>query len=36
MTSSAYTTQEARDKNIDEYNISADAYTTWSNENFLM
>ena len=34
--SSSYTAQEARDKNIDEYNAAADAYTSWSNENILM
>ena len=34
--SSAYTDQEARDKNIDEYNATAGAYTRWSNENIQM
>jgi ubiquinone/menaquinone biosynthesis C-methylase UbiE len=30
------TEQEARDKNIEEYNQTADAYDTWSQENILM
>ena len=34
--SSPYTEQEARDKNIEEYNAVADLYTAWSNENLLM
>ena len=28
--------QEARDKNIDEYNKTADAYDEWCKENVLM
>jgi hypothetical protein len=32
----SYTEQEARDKNIEEYNAAADAYTSWSNDNILM
>ena len=28
--------QQARDKNIEEYNKAADAYDEWSNQNILM
>ena len=30
------TSQEARDKNIEEYNKTADAYDLWCQENILM
>lgn len=30
------TEQEARDKNMEEYNKTADAYDTWCQENVLM
>ena len=31
-----YTEQQARDKNIEEYNQTADAYDRWCQENILM
>ena len=33
--SAAYSEQEARDKNIEEYNETADAYDRWSQEHML-
>ena len=34
--SAAYSEQQARDKNIEEYNETADAYDRWCQENVLM
>ena len=33
---SEHTTESARDKNIEEYNQTADAYDTWCQKNILM
>ena len=32
----AYSANEARDKNRDEYNDTADEYTIWADNNILM